>query len=478
MPPKQRVGLSRRKFLFSTVGALAAARGVASAEPSTESNGVGNDSAKSAYDVIVIGAGFAGVTAARELRAAGMSTLIIEARNRVGGRTFTGEFDGRPADLGGTWIHWSQPYVWAEKKRYGLELEETPGATAEEFIYESAGKVTRSPMSEIWTPLNQGVTKFFEPSREVFPRPHSPFYNDSYREVDSISGLQRLRSIGLTEKQQDLVNGYFSTTGHNSLSEIAWIELMRCYALSGHNLLDLNDALARYRFRDGTAALLDAMLEEASPDILLASPVASIKTNSDGVEVVTEGGRVFRARAAVVTVPLNVLKDVSFSPPILPGKILASKETHAGVGTKFHALIRGKQGNIAAAAPTTSPQPITYLFTEHEGETSTHMIGFGPDPQLLNVANRAQVEGAIRKFLPDVEVEQVLGYQWNLDPFSQGTWSLFRPKQYGRYLRDLQEPEGHLFFASSDWADGWRGFIDGAIESGITASRGVKRVLG
>ena len=82
-------------------------------------------------DVVVIGGGFAGITAARDLKKRGLNVLLLEARDRLGGRTWHQEINGFPVELGGTWIHWTQPFVWAEKERYGLEIQETPGCAAE-----------------------------------------------------------------------------------------------------------------------------------------------------------------------------------------------------------------------------------------------------------------------------------------------------------------------------------------------------------
>jgi monoamine oxidase len=70
-------------------------------------------------DVVVIGAGFAGLVAARELGRAGFGVLVLEARDRVGGRTWTDRRLGHDLELGGTWVHWVQPHTWAEMTRYG-----------------------------------------------------------------------------------------------------------------------------------------------------------------------------------------------------------------------------------------------------------------------------------------------------------------------------------------------------------------------
>ena len=83
------------------------------------------------FDVVVIGGGFAGVTAARDSSKNNHKTLLLEARNRLGGRTFGADFEGTSIEMGGTWIHNTQPFVWAEAERYAMAVKETPGAVAE-----------------------------------------------------------------------------------------------------------------------------------------------------------------------------------------------------------------------------------------------------------------------------------------------------------------------------------------------------------
>jgi len=75
------------------------------------------------HDVIVIGAGYTGLTAARDLTITGHRVLLIEARDRIGGRTWSSNVDGYPFELGGTWVHWNQPMVYREIARYNLHKE-------------------------------------------------------------------------------------------------------------------------------------------------------------------------------------------------------------------------------------------------------------------------------------------------------------------------------------------------------------------
>ena len=77
-------------------------------------------------DVVVVGGGIAGLITARELTKAGLRVVVLEARERLGGRVWTDRRLGRDLEIGGTWLHWLQPHVWAEITRYGLEVTRGP----------------------------------------------------------------------------------------------------------------------------------------------------------------------------------------------------------------------------------------------------------------------------------------------------------------------------------------------------------------
>ena len=78
---------------------------------------------------------------------------------------------------------------------------------------------------------------------------------------------------------------------------------------------------------------------------------------------------------------------------------------------------------------------------------------------------------------PDAEIAAITGHNWWTDEFARGTWSVFRPGQLSGGLVALQAPHGRVLFAGADMANGWNGFMDGAIESGLRAARSVRQLL-
>ena len=438
---------------------------------------VGADQSAHDYDVIVIGGGFAGVTAARETAGAGLRTVLLEARNRLGGRTFYAQFGDHKVELGGTWVHWTQPHVWSEINRYRLELLEEPGTSDPELmVYRTGGKTVTVDPDDIWDQLENACARFCAPSEEIYPRPFEPFHAmQAVEKYDALSIRDRLNEVDLPPDMLDIMDGFWAVCAHNRNTEGAFTEMVRWYALAGNDFQRLNDSIARFKFKTGTISLINAMIEDAKSEVVLSTAVEKIVQSADGVVVTTEDGQTLSAQQVIVAAPINTLKHIEFAPALSEEKMIVSRAQHAGFGTKFYVHVKQNLGSLFCVAPDVDP--ISFMFTNYHGTEGTIMVAFGPHPDMLDINDREQVQNAVSLFFPEAEVMDSIGYQWTHDPFSLGTWCTLRPTHTSKYLAALQRTEGRLHFCGSDVASGWRGFIDGAIESGLRIGQDVARAL-
>ena len=428
-------------------------------------------------DVIVIGGGFAGATAARDLQKRGFETLLLEARDRLGGRTWTDERHGWKVELGGTWIHWSQPFVWSEIQRYGLEIEETVGSTAERIVVMIDGSPVELDGEQIGE-LLAGFDAFFEEATFVWERPHdSHFRWLEVAERDSLSVTDRIQSLELTPLQEAGLCAYLETLAMCPLDRASYVEMLRVWALSGATFPLFSDSLARYKLSAGTRALIDAIAEDGGYRIELGTPVAAVRHSGESVEVETTEGALHRAAAAVVAVPLNVLHHLRFEPPLAAGKTEASLERHAGQGFKVFLEVEGDPGSFMTLARR-EENPLAACFTFQQGEERSLLVAFGTDAENLKDLDAAGWQSALSAVVDDVRVVRAFGHEWSDDPLAQGTWCTYKKGQLTRYAEELERHEGRLFFASADHCEGWRGFIDGAIGGGARAATAVARALG
>ena len=438
---------------------------------------VGADNITGDYDVIVIGGGFAGVCAARETAHAGLKTLLIEARNRLGGRTFYSSFGDHQVELGGTWVHWSQPHVFAEINRYGIELSEEPGtANPTTMVYRTGGKIVTVDPDDVWDEMARACAAYCAPSLEMYPRPFEPFHAmDAVKKYDGLSIRDRFDDIKLTRDMADIMDGFWATCGHNRNTEGGFTEMARWYALSHHDFTLLNDSVARFKLKTGTISLINAIIDDAKPEVVLATPVEKIQQNPNGVVVTTEEGQTVSAKRVICAAPINTWQHIEFAPGLSAGKMTVSRAQHAGKGTKFYIHVKQNLGSFYSVAPDVDP--INFMFTNYYGDAGTTMVAFGPGPEALDINDAEQVQDAVSLFFPEAEVTDSVGYQWTHDPFALGTWCTLRPTHTSKYLAELQQTEGKVHFCGGDVANGWRGFIDGAIESGTRIGRDVAREL-
>ena len=167
----------------------------------------------------------------------------------------------------------------------------------------------------------------------------------------------------------------------------------------------------------------------------------------------------------VVAVPLNALGAIEFTPALPDDKLAAIALGQASRGIKIFIHARGEALLQNSIRPG---HPFGYLGTESvNGDGSQLMIGFGADAERCDAGDLAAVQGQLDAILPGYEVLDATAHDWLADEFSRGTWAIHRPGWYEHHHAAMQRPEGAVVFAGSDIANGWSGFIDGAIESGL-----------
>ncbi|MFE5483945.1 flavin monoamine oxidase family protein [Streptomyces sp. NPDC056527] len=428
--------------------------------------------ANSSCDVVVIGAGFAGVTAARDLSVEGHSVVLLEARDRVGGRTYTDEAFGRRVDLGGTYVHWTQPNVWRELQRHRIPL--AVPLDIDKVYWLADGTVHSGSQLDYNAAVSPLAARFFADARARFPLPFEVNAVDN-DDIGQETIGDRLDSLALSPYDRDVLDGTLATLVH-SYSEQGTEQLLVWAAASFGDWAAFMETAGYWPIEGGTRRLLDAILGESKAELRLSTPVGSIDDDGTSVTVTTRTGERIRARSAVVALPLNTLSDISVSPRLAQPVRDMIEQKHPMRTAKIWARVRGEIEPFFAFAPV-GKNPLNSVRVEYLHDGDTLVVCFASDASAIDGTDREAVQAALRTFVPGIEVVDTAVHDWVGDEFSQGTWVHHRPGHLTKAAPGLREPHGRIHFAGGDIAAFGVGGIDGAIESGARAARDVTAAL-
>jgi monoamine oxidase len=429
---------------------------------------------RAGYDVVVIGGGFAGVVAARDLTEQGNRVLLLEARNRLGGRTYSSKFPGTDLDieLGGQFVRpGEQPGIAWELERYGVSTAKLREPEALESILNGTRYAGAFPPREQIPDIERAALHcVLAAARIDIDR---PLDQQDLADLD-IPLSDFLAPLDLPPETYDFVTNVCSLSTFRYPEEQSAITPLVFLAHFG---LSVYTWFMGVSTRVRTATLVERIAADVT-EVRLGCPVVRVDQTGDDVLVTTAGSETVTASAVVVSTPVNVWNDIEFAPRLSEEKRITSSERHAGDRTAKAALrVRNVPLRMAISAAPRSTDGAYELYTEDEFENGDQLMNLFAwtsvkgDEYHLDLDERESIERALAAMLPGAELVESISHNWITDPFSQGGPISWRPGRITTSHSILGTSEGRLAFATSDIAQKWICTIEGAIESGHKAAR-------
>ena len=442
-----------------------------------------------ALDVIVIGAGIAGLIAARDLAHAGQSVLLLEARNRLGGRIYPTEFAGTEVEAGGGEVTWTNTELLRELERYsiGLRVWQKRGsavfARVDGEMHTGAQAVVPIPYEE-GPAFEDALYRLGTAARRLSPG--SAFVDQDVADLD-VSITDWVASLELPSVTARYLNHLLGAQVGGDPKAVSLLTFLDVYVTGNHNALIQKIYFARNRVLDGgSQAFLDAIASDVTRSgarICREAAVVRIEQNDRSVTVTTRTGEPFTSGAAVLATPLNTWRDVDFV-GLSESKREFAARGHAGNVLKFHMLVKGVPTGLYARSIPSSLTDVTanapvQLFATYKELPEGQIIQGWADPETLDPSDIDAVENALHAFVPEAEVLDLTHHDWTADEFSRGGWIATRAGMAVRRGSVLPSAEGLVYFAGADVTPDltWLGNIEGALRSAATAARAITERL-
>jgi putrescine oxidase len=444
-------------------------------------------------DVVVVGAGASGLTAANELKKAGHSVVVLEARDRVGGRLWTDTVDGAMLELGGQWVSPEQDALKQTIAELGLERY-SRHRDGDSVYVNARGELTRFTGELFPVPpatervMVELIAKLDALVAQVDP--NRPW------QTPNAEGLDRVSFSGWLEQQTDdveardnialFIAGAMLTKPAYAFSALQAL-LMAASAGSFSHLVDA-DFILDERVVGGLQQVPIRLAERLGDDVLLNNPVRTLRWGDDGVTAVTDSVEV-HAKQAILAVPPHLISRVSFEPPLPRLQHQMHQHLSMGFVIKVHAVYGRPFWRDAGLSGTAfSPYQLVHESYDNTnfGDERGTLVGFVSDTNADDVF-RLPAEERKRRILDSMAhyygpetLSPVVYYEsdWGTEEWTRGAYAAsFDLGGLARWGADLREPVGPIWFSSSDLAGEGYQHVDGAIRMGrLTAQKVAERL--
>lgn len=438
------------------------------------------------YDVIIIGAGYAGLSAARILRQSKKSVLLLEARDRVGGRILTQPLgDGNYVDLGGQWIGPGQDrmYDLARDYKIGIFPSYDKGKSTLYFnnkVRHYKGIIPPLPLFALLS-LDGAIKKITRLSRSIDLA--RPWKSPMAAQYDAMSLDQWMRSRMKNDKARQMftiaAEAIFATDAANLsfLHALYYIKSNKDFDY----LMNIRKGAQQDRIAGGAQSICQAMAGEMGDTLQLNREVKQISQGEDGVEVRGNGFN-FSGNKIIIAVPPPVAAGLQFARPLPNDRAALLRESFMGSVIKCYGIYnkpfwRDKQLNGLCASPGDIVS-VTFDNSPADGNKGI-LMGFvlaNQAKKLLALTEKERKELVLEcfgRFLgseamhPEIYLEK----SFTDEPWTMGCYAGMMPVgAITKHAADLAATVGHIHWAGTETSMLFNGYMEGAVRSGERAA--------
>ena len=445
-------------------------------------------------DAVVIGAGLAGLVAARDLAGAGQSVAVLEARDRVGGRVLNEPIgDGKVVEVGGQWAGPTQHRILELARSVGVETFPTydEGESAIEIGGEllrytgtipSLGKATLLDVA-------QAQRKLDRLARRV--PIDSPWEAPGARKLDGQTFWSWMRRNVYTPSGRMLIGLAVESVWAAQPEDVSLLNVLFYINSAGgfDSLVDVEGGAQQDRFVGGSQLVATRVAAELGDRVVLEAPVRRIEHGAESVRVFAEGATV-AARRAIVTLPPTLCGRLTYDPPLSGYRDQLTQRMPQGTVIKCLAVYDQPfwRADGLSGQMTSDVGPVRLTFDNSPPDGSPGVIlGFleGRWARELgrwtaDARRRAVIDCFTRFFGPRAAApERYIERSWAEEEWTRGCYGcFFTPGGMTAYGPALREPIGRLHWAGAETATVWNGYMDGAVRSGERAAREVLAAAG
>lgn len=444
-------------------------------------------------DIVIIGAGLAGLTAARSLTAAGLDVIVLEARNRVGGRTYTtSASDGTLLDLGGQWIGPTQHRIAALAQAVGATTFPTYVA-GQNIEYRNGQRSTYSgaipmhdpivAMEAVEAMLDLNIMAQEVPLDAPWKAHHAALW-DSQTVATWMDA--NVTSDGARMWMTLAVQAIFSAEPRD-LSLLHFL----FYVHSGgslNELLSVTRGAQENRFHLGAQIVSQRVAEALGERVILNAPVHTIFQDAQGVRVESDNV-IVHAQRAVIAIPPTLAGRLRYRPKLPALRDQLTQRLPMGTVIKVQCLYETpfwRADNLSGqVASDTGLLRITFDNTPASG-TPGILLGFieGDEARIWGRRSLAERRAAVLDCLLQYFGEKAakpyeyIEQNWAEEEYSRGCYAGYMPPGvWTMYGEALREPIGRLHWAGTETATIWNGYMDGAVQSGERAATEILTTL-